>query len=506
MQLLHKISFYFNELIAKNLSSEKRQEYIDKTHQGISLETFPYFVRADKEIVLRSFIKNCPTEQLKFAHKVFQNNPIVAKKAILSNPNNIKYISKKLLNDENFLLDVAQEENSIIELRYISPRLFKDRDFILQFLKIKAHHVLPSLTLSKDLISNIDFMKDAVGQSPYAFQYINQEHIVNQELALKVFSTPNFHIYNPKLISLYNSYYQDNYDFNVLVLYQNLDIFKFFNQSLRNNPAICKIAVNTHNLDETALDKEAFNENKHIVFELVSKNPKIYSTLSKEMQLEARIAKTALILDENNFKFLPESLSKNIAFLKIIYKENQNIFNHLLENPFHKYLLKDKKIVSIVMSQVKNNSELFKTINQYHFEEKDLITSALYENPSCYEYLNIEQREEEKYILASLSQKVFKNIRHIPDSVFKNTSSVDKILKNMYKKDFFLHVDNDKDKFHLTRLAYKIFLNNCDYQHIIEKNGYSNFIENQVENNFDVVSFFNKIIYYKQNTSNQTLN
>lgn len=499
MKILNQFSLYFNELIAKNkLTNEKRQEYIDKSQQGNSLAVFPKFVRADKEIVTRSMIKDCPIEQLQFVHKALQSDKDIAKQAIISNPNNIKYVYRSLKDDENFLLDLAKDENAIIHLPALSSRLIKDESFILEYLKIKANHVLPSLTLCKELTSNINFMREAVKHSPYVYQYVNKKNIQDKTLATIVFSNLNFHIYNPKLINLYKSFYADKYEFNLLILRNNINIFKFLSNDLQENPEICKLVVNTHNLGQESIYKEEFKKNKNIIFEILSQKPNVYKDLHPEMKLEARIAKAALILDAKNFAYLPDKLSKNTAFLKIIYKENPNFLNHLMENPYHEYLLSDKKFVLLSISQLKNTPELFQKINKIHSNDLEIISKSLYENPACYEYLSNKQREQENYIIASLSQKIFKNIRYIPDSIFKNTNNIDKLLYNMQQKDFFKPTENEKDKFHLIRLAYKIFLNNNDYQNIFERLGYSNFIELQNQSNFDIFSFFNEILKHKQ--------
>lgn len=507
MKLFQKVSLFLTKLTGKKkLTNDKRQEYIDMSQQGSSLAVLPKFARADKEIVLRSMTKNSSIEQLQFAHKAFQSDWDIAKKAIISNPNNIRHISNALKDNDDFILDVSADPHSIIDLEAISSRLSRNPEFILKLLQLKKDFPQPHIYLHDDLVNNIEFMREAVNYSPYVYHYVNVKTIKDFKLATTVFSNPQFAQYNNALTSFYHNFYADNQIFNLTVLKHNENLFGLMTESMKNDYDICLLMVQTYDLSKSITQKPEYKYNKSLISKYISENPKehpkIYKDIDISLQSEPRIALLTLLLDETMFQYLPEKLSKNVAFLKLAYKENPYIIKHLAENPYKDSFLKDRSFVEMSIPLLSDYPHLMPIAGQYFMHDESWIHQCLTENPSCYEYLSGSFRDNLENILLSIGINSLQNIRYYPDTFFTNTQNVAAMLEKMNSCAYFEKSDdyNEKHKFLLVRLAHKIFLNNNDYAQAFENMGFTNFMDLQSNPDFDILKLFNDLIEQRKNS------
>lgn len=506
MNLFQKVSLFLTKLTGKKkLTNDKRQEYIDMSQQGSSLAVLPKFARADKEIVLRSMTKNSSIEQLQFAHKAFQSDWDIAKKAIISNSNNIRHISSALKDNEDFLLDVCADPHSIIDLEAISSRLSRNPEFVLQLLQLKKDFPQSQIYLHDDLVNDIDFMREAVIYSPYVYRYVNVKTIKDFKLATTIFSNPNFVQHNDALTSFYHNFYADNQIFNLNVLKHNENLFGLMTEAMKNDDDICRLMVQTYDLSKSIIQKPEYKYNKSLISKYILENPKehpkIYKDIDISLQSEARIALLTLLLDETMFQYLPEKLSKNVAFLKLAYKENPYIIKHLAENPYKDSFLTDRSFVEMSIPLLSDYPYIMPIAGQYFMHDETWIKQCLIENPSCYEYLSGNFKDKLENVLLSIGINALNNIRYYPDSFFTYTQNVDAMLEKMNSCAYFEKSDDhEKHNFLLVRLAHKIFLNNNDYAHTFENMGYPNFMDLQSNPSFDIFKLFNDLILQRKNT------
>jgi Domain of unknown function (DUF4116) len=392
-----------------NPDLKKVAEKIKKivSQKAILDESTPHFLRIDKAFVIDDLMKTREALGEEFA---------------LSK---LTCVSKELTDLEDFWLDLINREFNIIN--YLPKNFYNSPSCLLKIMAINPSAVDLS-KLDAAVVSDCEFIKQAVFLNPYYAFSLTEEMRFNKEVILSVFQgiqdisiksqarffSKDLHLFysliteapllisqdsefilevlkhTPGLfqslpISLKNNkdfvlravelgldcaqYFSDEFihdsSFMTLLINKNHSIFKYADESLRSNPElIVEVVRKDHKL--IAYVDSSLKSDIEFIKKLILLEPTLYAWADESLKLDISLATYAITLSSKVIPLLPQSLFFDSLFCLKLIDVCPEAYQVI-----HKSLFSNKEIVKAIID--KGILSATSKIDPSLFEEKDVM-------------------------------------------------------------------------------------------------------------------------------------
>ena len=334
----------------------------------------------------------------------FVNRQEIISPALKQDIKNLNYFPEGSLCDESLILELIAHNS-------------KDIDFILS-------------KVSQEIKQDITFIKRLVNNNSRTIEFIDKYFRDNEEIvSIACKSSVSFLKYaSSRLLN----------DFDFINRFFREDIYLYVGEALRKNKSfIISCIKNNHDLthfNEDSItiiknDLEAFNEFCHYILRmhssgysyskkwgypknLIEKNSLLLNA-SSEIMDDYNAVLLATLIDLNNFQFVAEKIKDNILLVQALFEDilsNRKI--HLQNNKgislynLIPYNLKNDK--NIVLSAIRENPSIYLTLTPELKEDFDVVNTLMTINPDYFIHLPNYFRDNEGIV----KQAIGKNYKY----------------------------------------------------------------------------------------------
>jgi hypothetical protein len=274
-----------------------------------------------------------------------KDNKEIMKKLIHYEEDFSKYLSEKLRDDKEFILEIIKDRNSTI-LKYASPRLQDDREVIMEAIE----HVSSQIQYaSKRLKNDKELISKAFENSWNDFSYISKDQENTEILiaAIKRFGTvapeivssefgefidPTFTQYETFMSNLTENA-RDNKEIMLAAIDENGSAFKYGSERMRSDKELLNLALERYSYDfPLEYASESLKNDKEIILKAINKNSENIAFASLEIRNDPEVVMKAIKSNGSNFKYISDELKNNKDFILSALLENTNIYSYIPES------------------------------------------------------------------------------------------------------------------------------------------------------------------------------
>ena len=275
----------------------------------------------------------------------FNDNKEIMKKIINYELDFAKYLSDKLRDDKELILEFIKDGKPTI-LQYASPRLQDDKEVVMAAIERVGS---PIQYASKRLKNDKELISKAFENSLNDFSYISKDQENTEILiaAIKRFGTvapeivssefgefidPTFTQYETFMSNLTENA-RDNKEIMLAAINENGSAFKYASERMRSDKELLNLALERYSYDfPLEYASLELKNDKEIILKAINKDSENIKFASPEIRNDPEVVMKSIKSNGSNFKYISDELKNNKDFILSALLENTNIYSYIPES------------------------------------------------------------------------------------------------------------------------------------------------------------------------------
>lgn len=385
---------------------------------------------------------------LKYASDHLRNAPDIVKKLLESKAANIKYISKNLMQNRDFVLEkeVMKALCNIDNIKYISKELLDDRSFVLEFCK-KALFSFSIAPISSQLKDDEEIILQSTFKNKENFKYASKR--LNSDRSF-IMEAINYCINGGICISKLSAELKNDKEIILKTVKKNAHNLEYVSGDLRNDPDVINLAITSYNVyhmgqyifkyigNDLKNNKEFMltkikagglglkylprhlRQDKDIVLNAVEENGKAIRYASSKLRRNRQIIASAINNNPTAIKYLDYGVAVNNKDLIKIGISISNVFNLL-----PKKLKYDKELMYI---SVQNHGLSLKDFPKEYRHDYTLISLAIKQEGSVIGYAPDNIKNDINFFYEAIKTNIY-SLKHANHTILDNREFIVKALE-----------------------------------------------------------------------------